>query len=559
MSKTIDQRAGKTTPFGFTLNQRLYGSRSSYASVVYFHYNKQNFGIPTNTNKAGFSNTMSITRGVIEDDIQTIKVHKSIEASSGTFNITLLPSRNWKQVLSPGDWILIYLDDKSGAASRYATNLASTSNLIMIASVDRVSRSLQKNEDTDRNELRYNVSGRNFGKVFEETDIWFDPYALQEDELNRVILPTAGVELVGSPSEMCNKILDVFLGKGANFSTGRTKDLNNWRIPLSLAQMLGSISTDPKFFDILVNKIESGLPGFKQRQMLTLNSNGSLHDLLRRCSNELVNELYYEETRDNQGRVRPAVFLKPRPINTPFLESHTGTDVLARAALGKLNGKTKTLQKHADENFIEISPSEIIYENIGKDDHSRFNLFWLRPINNLEHHFAYAANNSNTKGISNPTFNSQSIERHGLKRFDQVLEFCHTSGTGAEAGTASPEIELWKAFMVQLYDMHYANHLYDAGTIECTGVLEAELGKALIIKSESPATPDKVYFIEGYEHSWTFPNKWTTTFTVTHGQFKVPSGLNIFIDLPVDDFGLPDEAISAVYTAKTLSSKEERT
>lgn len=559
MSSSLDQRKkARTTPMGFSLKDRTYGTRSSYASVVYFHYDKQNFGIPSNVNPDAFSSSVvtQVTRGVIEDDIQKIQISKSIEASSGTFNITLLPSKNWKQVLSPGDWIMIFFDDKYGAASRYLNDKASTKNMVMLASIDRVSKSLSKNEDTDRVELRYNISGRNFGKVFEETDIWYDPYQLQNDTINRVILPNAGLELTGNPSKMCKALLNVFLGKGEQFPKGRTSDLRNWRIPSSLAQMLGSNSTDPKFFDVLGIKIEDNLPGFKQRQMLTLNSNGSLHNLLKRCSNELVNELYYEEHRTKDG-VKPTVFLKPRPINTPFLESHCGSDAAAKASLARLNGKSKTLQKHSDENYVEISPSEILYENLGKDDHSRFNLFWLRPINNLEDHFAYAANNNSTSGISNPTLNTYSIERYGLKRFDQILEFCHTTNEG---GSATPEIELWKAFMIQLYDMHYANHLYDAGTIECTGVLEAELGKALIVKSEVPTSPDKVYFIEGYEHSWSFPGKWTTTFTVTHGQFKVASGLNIYIDaIGPGDFGRPDVTTNSVYTAKSVTSKEERT
>jgi hypothetical protein len=561
MKDTLKSRVkNSTTPMGFELGERVYGTRSSYATIVYFHYKKQNFGIPSNVGPVFPDSTITaVTRGVIEDDIQKLQISKSIESSSGTFNVTLLPSKNWKQFISPGDWVMIFLDDVQKDASKYYKENVDTKNLVLVGSIDRVSRSVSKNEDTDRVELRYNISGRNFGKVFEETDIWFDPYQLQNETLNRVILPNAGLELVGNPSKMCKQLINVFLGKGEQFSTGRTKDLGNWVIPKSLALMLGSKNTDKaKFFDVLNVKIEDNLPGFKQRQMITLNSNGGLHSMLKRCSNDLVNEIYYEEHRTKDG-VKPTVFLKPRPINTPFFESHCGSDASAKAALKKLNGKVKTLQKLADESFIEISPSEIIYENIGKDDHSRFNMFWLRPVNNLEHHFAYAADVNSQKSINNPTINIPSIERYGLKRFDQVLEFCHTTDKG---GTASPEIELWKAFMVQVYDMHYANHLYEAGTIECTGVLEAELGKALIVKSQQAEVPDKVYFIEGYEHKWSFPNKWTTMFTVTHGQFKQANSSNIFIDVGVDwnvgptDFGLADKDVDLSFVAKTVYKKD---
>lgn len=563
---TIEERTkAGTTPFGFTLDKRVYGSRSSYATIVYFHYTKQNFGIPTNTGPKFKASIISdAERGIIEDDIQSVKIHKSIEASSGTFSVSLLPSKNWKQVLSPGDWMMIFIDDKSGDSSKYFTPLAGTKNLVMVANIDRVARTLSKNEDTDRNELRYDISGRGFGKVFEEADVWFDPYAIQNKDLE-IILRNAGLEVTGSPATMVNKVVDIFLGGGADFPKGRTPDLGNFVIPRGLAEMLGTPGTSakerPKFYDILKKKINPKLPGFKDRQMVTVNNNGSLDQLLRRCSNELTNQLYYEEARDDQGNVHPTLFLKSRPLNTPFFQSHCGTDSVAQGALSKLNGTVKTLQKHSDESFIEISPSEIIYENMGKDEHSRFNMYWMRPVNSMEDHFAYAAHNNNTGGIANPTFNSASIQRHGLKRFDQILEFCHLppSGNASNNSKTTPEILLWKAFLVQLYDMHYANHLYDAGTIECTGVLEAELGKALIVKSDRPSTPDKVYYIEGYEHSWSFPSKWTTTFTVTHGQFKTDD-LDIFIDcLGPDDYGTADEGLTSVYTAKTVTSKEKRT
>ncbi len=556
MSNKLDQRH---TPFAFPLSSRSsYGSRTSYASLVYYHYKKQNFGIPTNTNTGGFTDNeiMGIQQGIIEEEISSLRISKSIEQPSSTFSVNLLPSRNWKQVLSPGDWVILYIQDDFQDKDRYKEGKNNNKNMMLVGNIDRISRSLQKNEDDDKVELRYVISGRGFGKVFEETDVWYDPYAVQRDTLNRVILAGAGFELVGSPDKMVDSLIDIFLGNGANLKTGRTNDLNNWRIPSALAKVFNAGKDKAKFHDILKRNIQSNLPGYKARQMITLGSNGSLYDMMKRSSNELVNELYFEETRDNQGNVFPTVFLKPRPLNTPFFETHIGNDSSKKLMLEKLNNSVKTLQKLSDENYLEIHPSEIIYEDMGKDDHSRFNLYWLRPINSVEHVFAYAANNNETQGFSNPTFLGPSIERHGLKRFDQILEFCHVNGTGAEQDAASvgPEIALWKGFMLQLYDQNYANHLYETGTIECTGVLEAELGKALVILPTSQDAKKKIYFIEGYEHEWSFPNKWTTKFTLSHGQFKDQQ--NIFIDIVhKGDFGQEDKDIDINYLAKTESQR----
>lgn len=576
MSNKLDKRQ---TPFAFPLSSRSsYGSRTSYVSMVYFHYKKQNFGIPTNTNTGKFSDSeiMGVKQGVIEEEISSLRISKSLETTS-SFSVSLLPSQNWKQILSPGDWVILYIQDDYQDKTRYSLD-KNNKNMMLLGNIDRISRSLQKNEDDDKVELRYVISGRGFQKVFEETDVWYDPYTVQKDTLSRVVLANAGFELVGSPDQMIDSLIDIFLGAGANLKTGRTNDLNNWRIPSALANVFDAGKDKSKFHDILKREIHQNLPGYKVRQMVNPGSNGSLLDMMKRSSNELINELYFEETRSNDGKVYPTVFLKPRPLNTPFLISHVGDDpVLSKlkkllendfitssddkdsnlnAVFIELSRSMKTMQELANESFLEIHPSEIIYEDMGKDDHSRFNLFWLKPINSVEHVVSYSANNNTTKGFSNPTFLAPSIERHGLKRFDQILEFCHVRGAGTEqtSGTTSPEIALWKGFMLQLYDQNYANHLYESGTIECTGVLEAELGKALVILPTSDQAKKKIYFIEGYEHEWNFPNKWTTKFTLSHGQFKDQQ--NIFIDvLHNGDFGQEDVDIDLNYLAKTESQR----
>lgn len=651
ISKSLDKRQQqKTTVFrGFPLEARAVASRTSYAKVVYYHYIKQNFGKPTNLRDD--AQDLTIESGVIDADIDSLQVSKSIQQASGTFEISVLPSRNWKAELSPGDWVMIYIYNE------FQNNQEplDTKNCVMIGNIDRVSRSLTRDEDEDKVTLRYRISGRNFGKVFEETDLWFDPYAEQVNTLD-VALRNAGLEILGNPTDLVNNLLDVFLGEGGKTASGQTSNLKPWRIPARLASTVNaevaageqlrssldatrnfspelasamglSVSdsltsstqkrdTDlgDKFFDLLAKDIQSELPGFKAREMLTVDSNGSLWDMIKRNANELVNEVFLEEVRNADGTVRPTIVLKPRPIQTPFFESlftigepprtppvekdvtyrikkgdtlsaiakrngttvkeivklnpsitnpdliYPNTTIIVKkekeipkqqkvedAKLARLNDAYKSLQALAKENFVEVSQSEVKYEDLGKDDHSRMNLFWLRTPDTWEKNVSHMANQGQPKTISNPVFVRESIQRHGLKRLDQILDFCRVTGEGASGTT---EVELWKAFMAQLYDMHFANHLYDAGTITCTGVLEAELGKALIIKAASPEGRDKVYFIEGYQHEWKLKDGWTTVFTITHGQWKT-EGQDIFIDASPADFGYPDSLLTSSYVAQT--------
>ena len=534
---------------GFDLSKRALASRTTYAKVVYYHYKKQNFGLPTNL-RDDLKSFTDVEVGVIDNDILKLSVSKSVQSPSGTFEIALSPSKNWKSVLAPGDWVMIYLYNNFQPEGIPTT----TKNCVLVGSIDRISRSLQReDEDSDKVELSFRVSGRNFGKVFEDNDVWFDPYVNAGEERGLdVLLRDKGLELVGTPTQLTKNLIDIFLGKGGFDATkAKTSDLKPWRIPSPLAAKLGSSATgDVSFYDVLSQEVSNSV-GYKQQELLTLESNGSLWDMIRRNSNNLINEVYVEEVRQADGTMKPTFVLKPRPIQTPFLyDLQEKSKVSGDSVLFALKDNWQTLQDLSVSNYVEISPAEIKYEDLGKDDHSRMNMFWFRAPQNFGANISHMANLGDTKDISNPVFIRESIQRHGLKKMDQLIEFCYAQGIGP---SGSVEIDLWKAFMIQLYDMHFANHLYDAGTISCTGVLEAEIGKALVVKASNPKSKDKVYYIEGYQHDWNFQEGWTTMFTLTHGQWK-SSGVSdkkIFIDASAEDMGYPDSLLQTTYVAQT--------
>ena len=590
----------RESPFGkFELkDRRAVATRTSYVSVQYFHYEKQNFGIPTNCKTADeiekieTTNQLKTITGTIEAEVLSMNVNKSIGQTAASFELQLTPSQNWKKILAPGDWIIIYMFDDFGTDDR-TKDTASNKDIILIGNIDRVARVLSKDQESDKIQLRYQVSGRNFGKVFEDSDIWFDPYSVQVEFLDRVTLPSAGLNIQGSPDYLVQNLMNVFLGPGGIADNAKTSPLGNWKISPTFANVFKTLflspsnfaaesglfgpgdvismrnqdfaalsdfadSPDTKFYDIMKFAIDEKLPGFKARHVFTLESNGSLGDLMRSSCNSLVNELYFEEVRGPNG-VFPTVVLKPRPVQTPFFEDTFGEEGGA-AYLSTIGDNHQTLQDAANTNFVEVSQAEIKYENLGKDEHSRFNLFFFKDVKHVEDHLSIVANLSDKRGIANPLFLGASIERNGLKRMEQIFEFTMTSSISGnqEVVVGGPQVNLFKAFVAQLYDMNAYNHLYDAGTIECSGVLEAELGKVLVLKADPQfGGLDKIYYIEGYEHQWKFPGQWTTTFTVTHGQWKtIPGDKKIFIDATADDQGQDDVILNNAYIAKTFSGKK---
>ena len=439
-----------------------------------------------------------------------------------------------------------------------------TKNLVLLGNIDRIERSLTKDEDTDKLTLRYNIIGRNFGKVFETTDIWYDPFTTRVDIQDR-ILRESGLLLTGNPTNQVRAVIDIFLGPGYQFPTERergafgrqnvykaTQPLEQWKIPNDLISLFGSptdlvISGEPVFYDILRQEIQEDLPGNKLRNSITITDNGSVWDMLEKSSNHIINELFLEEIRDNTGAAYPTIVLRPRPLQTPFFEQNFGDEA---DKISELNGAYKTMQEFSKENFVEISQAEILYENLGKEDTSRVNMFFMTTQRDTDH----VVNDSSMRGIDgvigNPHALKESIERHGLRRYEQILEFVIPS----EKQLGKIKVDIFKAFMGQIYDMNFANHLYEVGTIECTGILEAELGKVLVVASNTDWETKKIYYIEGYQHTWQFPNTWKTIFNVTHGQFQ--SNEKPFIDVAGADAGQRDHSLDSIYRAKTIVDKE---
>jgi len=557
-------------------SRRRLGTTNSFARVLYWHYNRQNFKNPTQTKALGAESdsvVLNVKSGVLEKEIVELRTSKSIRQASGTFDITLLPTVNWKQKLAPGDWVVVYLFKTAAEAGAFDPNNPSNKNIIMLGNIDRVARSKQRDEQTDKITVRYNVSGRDFGKVFDETNVWFDPYTPQGFLLKKFdgLLVTQGLGFKGNPSELCNSFLDIFIGpNGADLSkTGlgrtRTDSLEQWRIPQEMKSLfadplsasgfnelkyprpegpdvpepeVGFIGTGPNEFssswldEILVRKIESDLPGYRFRSQLVPGSSGGIWGPIKENSNKLTNDVFLDMTRTSAGHAQPSITLRPRPCSI-FFEDPTG----------KLNGKTNTLQDLAYDEAIKMDPANIKFENLGKDGQTRFNMIWLDPVQSKKKEINSYAHMANSK----PLTQAESVRRHGLKRLHQQLHFVYAQG-GTQSGL-DVNINLFKSFAHLVYDLHAYNHLYDTGSMTTVGEGKAELGKVLKVPTDVEFSSPRIYYVEGYQHHWTFPGQWETEWSLTMGQFDHLGAP--FIDLIDEDDGTFDDETANTSLVKT--------
>jgi len=586
------------------VDSRPIKSTVSRARVVYWHYIVQNFGASTGLDlllgdtPVSDADIFKTERGIIEEEITEVQVNKTIDNPSGTFRITMLATKNWKMLLSPGDWVAIYM---SSAYDNFDYDSPDSKNMVMFGSIDRVTKTKQRDEETDKVLVRYIVTGRDFGRVFEDTDIWFNPHT-NPTALIDLTLTVAGMKFTGSPSEMMDSILDTFFGKaggGASVfgtvpvkTTFGIKNIANTEIELKQGYIpeevtlpfsaSGAISL-PRFelggsgaiksvpinslierefyiqssFLSIPMKSATSLPGYKSRAMLSAsNSPGNVWGLMKRESNALVNDLYCELIRDEDGNCKPTVILAPHP-NSNFFEDGPG----------ELND---AFYKLGDLEQIEVGSSQIKYEDLGRDGNSKVNMVWLSSRESTSattNKIAYLGQNA-VDGIGLPMFQSESIKRHGLKIYDQVLEFCFSNALGKVDATAGG---LYRSFINQIYDLHVYNHLYETGSVVSTGNNKARIGATLRIKDESQTgsfellgfkgdmpmskfvptdtSQDRIYYIEGYSHNWKFPDQWETEWQLTHGQFDSDDAP--FIDLREEDAGQIDSESNRRYLVKT--------
>ena len=588
------------------VDSRPIKSTVSRARVVYWHYVVQNFGASTGIDyrtllgggaPTSDADIFKTERGIIEEEITEVQVSKSIDNPSGSFRITMLASKNWKMLLSPGDWVAIYM---SSAYDNFDYDSPDSKNMVMFGSIDRVTKTKQRDEETDKVLVRYIVTGRDFGRVFEDTDIWFNPHT-NPTALIDLTLTVAGMKFTGSPSEMMDSILDTFFGKAGGgapvlgtipvkttFGLGKAEvELKQGYIPEEVAlpfSAAGSLSP-PKFelggtgavksvpINSLIERefyIQSGLlyrpwsskinlPGYKSRAMLSAsNSPGNIWGLMKRESNALVNDLYCELIKDEDGNCKPTVILAPHP-NSNFFEDTPG----------ELND---AFYKLGDLEQIEVGSSQIKYEDLGRDGNSKVNMVWLTSRESTSattNKIAYLGKET-VDGIGLPMFQSESIKRYGLKIYDQMLEFCFSNALGKVDATAGG---LYRSFINQIYDLHVYNHLYETGSVVSTGNNKARIGGTLRIKDESQVdskfnptdllnkiesgdtSQDRLYYIEGYSHNWKFPDQWETEWQLTHGQFDSESAP--FIDLREEDAGQADNESNRRYLVKTNVPRSE--
>lgn len=219
-------------------------------------------------------------------------------------------------------------------------------------------------------------------------------------------------------------------------------------------------------------------------------TNVRLVDLLKRYSNELINEIYfcYRIDRETQG-VIPKVIIRQKPFNTEH---------------GKLDG-TKFLSLPR----WKISVDLIYNLNISKNESLRFNFVHIiGTTGNPAVDGANLAFQNAKKGTV--IADEKDIQRHGLRPYTAVSNFDWPSKK--ESTSYAPE---WAKLC---FDWVYGGHLKANGKITTVGIVDD------ICIGDNLELQDTVYHIESINHVCSISMNGVKTFrtnlTLTHGVDK---------------------------------------
>lgn len=459
---------------------------------------------------------------IIRNDVVRCNISKTKTGSSGTFSIELKRGKkvvnnvvqaediNYLDAINQGDWVMIYMK-KSGRVN--TLGLKPEDGLKFIGIVENV-RFLETDDPNRASPtLRYLVTGRDFGKVFDNT-IYFNPVvndATIQSVLGAAFLKDSSKAVKGdsratfdryTPDFVIKNLVSFFLG--GEFDK-RNENHQTWYIPKELGNVLKpdkKIKGQVSFIDVL-NQDRIGMHkynpnGVLQTPLNTLSgaaiikaipSNGTVWGVLEFFKNAALNEMYTELCPDANGNLQPSIILRQMPFSNfdktevnPFFKNTAPTDK---------GGNRKRVEDFvtakSEKTFFAnlprtvIKSSDIRQKNVGKSDHERVNHVIVVPKIDFQSTFdiAYVT-----------AYNIPSIQRHGLRSLQTQSAYCMKRGEGLE--------NYLNRCVSLLMDWFFQSHMLYNGTLTIDGTdRHIEAGTNLFIEDVQ-----QLYHIEGYTHTY---------------------------------------------------------
>jgi hypothetical protein len=442
---------------------------------------------------------------------------KSLGDATGNFSLTLPNDRDWKQILHPGVWGVVYMSQDDALTIPQDNDVPSLTALTLqqdkvrgILYIDRVAPSAHVGEERGEYDVEFIVSGRDFGVVYVENEIFFNRL-LYEGKIQEAAAGQLRISGTRNTADLLNVLHEVFfspdeLGISLQGGANLQKDIPlQWMLPQNLFTILGLQTRNGQSYygsiprSQLLN-FSPTLCSFPVDNPMT-QINGKAWDRLKSFSIEPFHELF-TETNDNG---QPNLIFRYIPWKTTKNSATT---------LGKLDSYVKRMASEVAQ--VPIDSIDIIDFDIGEENHNRYNYFLTVIDSSL-----YSANDTVatladiTPQTGFPRIQSNSIKRYGLRLMYTTVNALFQLGSER---ADSDLLRLHNELMLEYWN----NAVFmESGTIDIIGRNDVKVGKVLQVADYVPYNGGKVFYIEGYTDHFTVDDKgaglWTQSLTVTRG------------------------------------------
>jgi hypothetical protein len=331
---------------------------------------------------------------------------------------------------------------------------------------------------------QYLVTGRDFGRVWEGTPVWFNRYRAENAGGGISIRIFGGVNFTGSVSDTVKGILWGFIAQlGA---IGR----NLWEPPSGVPNTVGGSFVDSVVFD--ESQFSSDPPRFAIAPQLMDPQGQGCWELAKEWSDPMFCELWCDLV-DTTG---------------PF--STAKEIAIGDAAMGVVlrDVPYPTLALGMESPWFRlptfvIPRQAVIDQNIGKSGFERYNAFFVGP------QVLQGFGIQQQLDITAPLWDLEDMKVHGMRRFDVDTHYC---------ADEADLITLTKHQREKIRDWYAINPYLYNGTLSLgRGFPEIRIGSRIRIPGVKGPEDQETFYVESVGHTWTFGPGARTNLGVTRG------------------------------------------
>jgi hypothetical protein len=442
----------------------------------------------------------------------SVRTSKTLGPASGTFTITIKKDQQEQKSKS----LLRLWEDPEGMWVKIIWVVDGQLIDGMLGNVDSINETTIRNQDGSRSE-GYTIIGRDHGKVFEQTECWLFP-----GEMGRVarsviaytdqILP----KLSGSPSKIVRTLIEAWIG---NYGLGEQQ----WRMPKSLG---GGSFFEMLEHDLTVQSMDT--PGHGFIDGITLfpveDGMGNFWSVLQEYSNDVLNEMWMDLAPGLLGgndNMVPALYLRERPFPTR-LSGSQNWDLVPKHILRRGDVQARSLAKGGAAN--------------------RYNV-WLLEMQGISNTFGAAVATSTTIDGAKPgepgslvIANMSSVQRYGVRKWQRGTRALPFDDPENKESLAVLGVQ----WLRRIHDWYSLATMHLTGSLTTTRVVpEIRIGQRV---EEERTEGNIVYYCEGIDNAWSYPNAGSSTVTVTRGEYDGAS----LLDKVYRQIENPPNALTAV-------------